>query len=423
MSEDFERRLGQYADVIIKIGLNVQPGQRLHLGAAAYSGFIEGVPLSAAQFARLLAAKAYQAGARYVDLSYEDELLTLTRFQYAPRDSFDEFSPYAVRQSAEYMDEGNAILTFLNSNPELLSEQDPELVEQAQQKVFENIGELWHKIESNMSNWTAVSVPTEGWAAKVLPDVPAEERMERMWGVILDMCRIYGDDPVSGWRDHIVSLAQRSSYLNDRRYQALKYRGPGTDLTVGLPKGHLWQAGSLKTRSGFDFVANLPTEEVFSMPHREKIDGVVKATRPLVFGGSMIEDFSLTFKNGRVVEAVAAKGQGLLDNILNHDEGSRSLGEISLLPHSSPISQSGLVFYNILYDENASCHMAIGNAYRFSMEGAADMSAEEFAAAGGNQSPLHLDFMMGSAELDVDGVNSDGTIEPVMRAGEWTIDV
>lgn len=423
MSTDFQRKLEQYADVAVQIGLNLRPGQRVLIGAAAYSGFIEGAPLSAAPFARLLAAKAYQAGARYVDLLYEDELLTLTRFQHAPRDSFEEVNPHSIRQSKTYMDNGDAVLTFHNPNPDLLSEQDPDSVLQAQQKVFENIGPLWEQIESNKSNWLAIAVPTEGWAAKILPDVPGSERMERMWQVIFDMCRIQGENPVAGWKDHIAALGVRRDYLNGRRFEALKYRGPGTDLTVGLPASHLWQSGGLESQNGISFVANIPTEEVFSMAHKEKIDGVVKATRPLSFGGSMVEDFSLTFENGRVVAADAGKDQAMLENILDSDDGARSLGEISLVPHSSPISQSGLTFYNLLYDENASCHMALGNAYRFSMEGGSDMTAEEFAAAGGNQSPLHLDFMMGSAELDVDGIRADGTVEPVLRGGEWAIDI
>jgi aminopeptidase len=419
MNDRYETRLDQYADVIISVGLNLQPGQRLHIGAGAYSGFLEGPPPEAAPFVRLLAEKAYRAGARYVDVSYEDEQLRLIRFQHAPTDSFEEVSPWGTEQAATYMERGDAILGFLCSDPNLLRDQDQGALETAQGQVFPTVGPLLRFIGSNASNWSGVALPTPGWAAAVLPDVDPDRRMERMWDVIFDMCRITGDDPVAGWRDHVADMTGRARHLNERRYQALHYKGPGTDLTAGLPDGHLWICGGLETQNGITIVPNIPTEEIFTLPNKERIDGTVRSTKPLGFGGSTIEGLSLTFANGRVVKAEAETGQGLLDSILDTDDGARSLGEISLVPHSSPISQSGLVFQNILYDENASCHMALGNAYRFSLEGGTEMSDEGFAAAGGNQSQVHVDFMMGSAEIDVNGIHADGTSEPVMRSGEW----
>ena len=420
MNESFDMRLEQYAEVIVRVGLNLQAGQRLHIGGGAYSGFLEGPPPEAAPFVRLLAKKAYQAGARYVDVSYEDEGLKLIRFQNAPADSFSETSPWASEQSARYLERGDASLTFLCSDPDLLRDQDQESVQTAQEQVFHTLGPLWNLIESNRSNWLAVAVPTPGWAAAVLPGVKPEERLDRMWEIIFDMCRINQADPVAGWENHVTALAELCNYLNEKRYQALHYSGPRTDLTVGLPENHLWHSGRLESQNGVSFVANIPTEEVFTMPHRDQINGVVKATKPLSFGGSTIEGLALTFENGQVMSARADKGQGILDSLLRTDEGSRSLGEVALVPHSSPISQSGLIFQNILYDENASCHLALGNAYRFSMIDGEDMSAEAFAAAGGNQSQVHVDFMIGSGELDLDGIRSDGAREPLMRAGEWT---
>lgn len=413
------RRLDQYADLIIKVGLNIQPGQRLHIGAGAYSGFLEGPPPEAAPFVRLLAAKAYRVGARYVDVSYEDEQLKLIRFQNAPSDSFVEVSRWGTQQAVTYMKQGDAILAFLCSDPNLLRDQDAEAVETAQQRVFPTLEPLWPLISSSASNWSLVAVPTAGWAAAVLPDVAPEERLERMWEVIFELCRITNDDPITGWHNHLADLTKRCRYLNDKSFQALHCSGPGTDLTVGLPDGHVWNCGGLQTQNGIFIAANIPTEEVFTMPHRERIDGVVRTTKPLCFGGSTIEGISLTFKDGRVVDATAERGHALLGGILDTDDGARSLGEIALVPHSTPISCSGLVFQNILFDENASCHMALGSAYRFSMEGGPDMSPDEFADAGGNQSLLHVDFMVGSGELTVDGILRNGSREPLMRDGEW----
>jgi aminopeptidase len=243
--------------------------------------------------------------------------------------------------------------------------------------------------------------------------------MTRLWEAIFRICRLDQPDPVAAWQRHAAELAARRDYLNAKRYTALKYTAPATNFTLGLPDHHLWHGGESQTPQGTTFIANVPTEEVYTMPHKERADGVVSSTKPLSYGGVLIEDFSLTYEQGRVVKVTAKKGEAVLQKLIETDEGSARLGEVALVPHSSPISQSGLLFYNTLFDENASNHIALGRAYRFCLEDGTHMTDEEFAAAGGNDSLTHVDFMIGSADMDVDGLTRDGVVEAVMRGGEW----
>jgi aminopeptidase len=270
-----------------------------------------------------------------------------------------------------------------------------------------------------------IGVPTQRWAAKVLPDVPVDQRIRKMWELIFKMCRISTtDDPLAEWERHIANLAARSQYFNEKKYTALKLTAPGTDLWVGLPEGQKWLSARMEMKNGVASVVNIPTEETFTAPHRLQVNGTVKATMPLNVRGMMyIDKFSLSFKDGKVVEAKAEVGEEHLHNMLETDANARYLGEIALVPNSSPISKSGRLFLNTLYDENASCHIALGSAYRFSFEGGEEMSEEEFEAAGGNSSLIHTDFMIGSDAIDIDGITKEGKAEPVMRDGEWAFDL
>jgi aminopeptidase len=249
--------------------------------------------------------------------------------------------------------------------------------------------------------------------------VPPNEAVARLWEAIARMCRLDASDPVMAWETHLGNLAARSEYLNRKRYSALKYTGPGTDLMLGLPEGHIWVSGRSASRNGIPFTANLPTEEVFTIAHKDRVDGVVRASKPLSYGSTLIEGFSVTFEHGQIVNCSAEKNGDTLQRLLDTDEGARRLGEVALVPHSSPISQSGLLFYNTLFDENAASHVALGNAYKFTLKGGNDMNDAEFERAGGNRSGVHVDFMIGSGELDVEGVLANGTTEPLMRKGEW----
>jgi aminopeptidase len=254
----------------------------------------------------------------------------------------------------------------------------------------------------------------------VFPDRRPAEQVASLWDEINHLCRLDRPDPVEAWRQHIEDLAARADYLNRRRFSALRYSGPGTSLTIGLPDEHLWVSGHTTSRNGITFTANIPTEEVFTIPHRDRVDGLVRSTKPLSYAGTLIEDFSLRFRDGRVVEVNAKRGQAVLQQLVETDEGAARLGEIALVPNSSPVSRSGRLFYNTLFDENAATHVALGAAYKFTLRGADSMDNDAFAAAGGNRSLVHVDFMIGSSELDIDGLHASGASEPLMRSGEWS---
>lgn len=421
MSSEFEQNLNKYAEVIVKVGLNLQPEQRLLIGAPLM--WLTGTPIESAPLVRLIVEQAYQAGARLVDVMWDDDQLKPIRLQHSSGESITEYSDWGVDAGIAAAKAGDAMLWIYAEDPDLLMKQDPERVAAFQGTNMEHTAPLWDLVSKNTTNWVVVSAAVEGWAAKILPDLPAESRKAKLWDIIFDICRVKHDDPAAAWQDHIKQLDARGEYLTKKDYTAVKLTADGTDLTIGLPNGHIWESGKMSAQNGIDFVANLPTEEIFTMPNREKTEGVVSATKPLSYGGSTVEDFSLTFSAGRVVKATAKKGEDSLRELLETDEGASALGEVALVPHSSPISQTGLIYHNILIDENASCHLALGQAYRATMEKGAAMTDDEFAAAGGNASMIHTDFMVGSGEMDVDGIREDGTAEAVMRGGEWAFEV
>ncbi len=420
MSE-FDQKLEKYAEVLVKVGLNLQAGQRLIIGVPAFG--VDGTLLESSPLIRKVAQIAYQNGAKFVAVNWDDEELHRIRVQYAGLDTMSETATWKTDIAVEYIENGDALMAVLAQNPDLMSGLDAEKVQAKSAAEAVQFHKMFAKISGGLTNWLAVASSVTGWATKIFPNSHPEEAKSKLWDVIFEACRINRDDPVAGWHMHVAELAKRCDYLNNKKYVMLKYGAPGTDLTVGLPDNHIWHSGSLMAQNGIEYVANIPTEEVFTMPHKDQVDGVVTASKPLSYGGSLIDKFQLKFSEGVVVNATAEVGQTALDNILNTDEESRSLGEVALVPHSSPISQSNILFYNTLFDENASNHLALGNAYRFSMEDGEGMSAEEFASAGGNESMTHADFMIGSAEMDVDGVRGDGTSEPIMRNGEWAFDV
>jgi aminopeptidase len=420
MEPEFEKNLAKYAELIVKVGLNLQPGQRLLIGSPLFDSL---TPLEAAPLVKRVAEYAYRAGALFVDVLWADHQLDLVRLQHAPRDSFSEYPAWQVTAVLDYLRRGDALLLISAHNPDLLNGQDPAVLAAIQQTAFQHSQPIMDYIARNATNWLAVSAPVPGWASKIFPNLPVDQQDDKLWDAIFEICRVKQADPVSAWQDHIRELKARSDYLNQKQYRSLHMLAPGTDLSVGLPRGHVWRSGQLTSENGISFVANMPTEEVFTMPHKDQVDGFVTATKPLSYGGAIMEDFTLTFQSGRVIKAVAKRGEESLQKLLDTDEGARRLGEISFVPHSSPISQSGLLFYNILIDENAANHMALGHAYKFSLEGGESLSDEEFAALGGNYSLIHIDFMTGSAQVNVDGLLEEGTAEPIIRGGEWAFDI
>jgi aminopeptidase len=417
---DFERKLEKYAEVIVRVGLNMQPGQRLLIGS---SRFGREIPFEAAPLVRQVAAKAYQAGAELVDVIWGDPQLHLVRLQNARRDTLEAYSDWIAEGNLNHIKNGGAMLGIVANDPDLFKDQDPELVGILQGVSSQQNQELGILVSRWASNWLLVSIPTPAWAAKIFPGLSPQEQEDRLWEAIFKISRIDQDDPVKAWEQHGKMLGSVTDYLNQKRYTALKLTAPGTDLTIGLPDGHQWFGGSNQSLSGITFIPNMPTEEVFTMPHKDRTEGVVRASKPLNHAGTLIEDFSVTFENGRAVKVNAAKGETILRKLIETDEGAARLGEIALVRHSSPISQSDLLFYNTLFDENAANHVALGRAYPDTIKGGSAMSPEQFAAAGGNVSLIHVDFMIGSGEMDVDGIKADGSAEPVTRRGEWAFKV
>lgn len=420
MRPDFDAMLERYADAAITGGLNLQPGQRLIISGPRASG---GVSHEAAPLVRALGRSAYRAGSPLVEVLWGDEELARIRLREAPDEALTHFSTWMPRALVEHLEAGHALLSVVANDPDFLAGLPADRVSASQQAAARALRPMADLVGRNASNWLVVAAPSVRWADKVFPHDPPATRTERLWDAIFSMCRLGTAGTPSGWRAHLDVLVRRSAHLNARRYRTLKYRGSVTDLTIGLPDGHVWVSGESQTPRGFRFAPNMPTEEVFTLPHRERVDGLVGCTKPLSYAGVTIEDFTLRFVAGRAVAVKAAQGEEVLRNLLNSDEGAARIGELALVPHSSPISQSGVLFYNTLFDENASSHLAVGSAYRFTLKGGETMTDEAFAAAGGNRSMVHVDFMIGDAGLDIDGVREDGSTEPIMRAGEWAEEV
>lgn len=408
--------LRRYGGLAVKIALNLQPGQRLLIIGPLANG---GVSLDAAPLVREVAESAYRAGSPYVEVLWGDEALQLARFRHAPPGSFGEFSAWLPDALVKHAEAGHAVLSIYANDPDLLKDEPTELVGTVQQTVGRNMRPFREYISRNQTNWSVIAAPSQRWADVVFPDLPEEARVPRLWDAIARLVRLDRPDPIGAWEVHLAALAARRDFLNEKRFSALRYTGPGTDLAIGLPAAHVWVSGRSTNAAGIPFAPNLPTEEVFTMPHKDRVDGVVQSTKPLSYGGTLIDDFTVRFESGRVVNVTAKQGQTVLQRLVDTDDGSARLGEIALVPHGSPVAQSGVLFYNTLFDENAASHLALGSAYRFTMTGGETMSPDEFERAGGNRSATHVDFMIGSPALDIDGVREDGRAEPLMRRGEW----
>ena len=414
-----DRRLQLYAELAVKVALNVQPGQRVMIIGPLANG---GASLEAAPLARQIAAAAYRAGSPLVETLYGDEAQQALRFANAPRDSFSNFSAWLPKALAEHVEGGHAVLSISANDPDLLQGQPSELVSAMLQTTGRDMRPFRELISRNDTNWAIVAAASTAWACKMFPGLTPGDATAKLWEAIARMCRLDSPDPVGAWETHLATLNARSEYLTRKGYSELKYTGPGTNLLLGLPEGHIWVSGRSTSRRGVPFTANLPTEEVFTIAHKGRVDGVVRASKPLSYGSTLIEGFTLTFEQGRVVRMTADRNPDTLQRLLDTDDGAARLGEVALVPHSSPISQSGLLFYNTLFDENAASHVALGNAYKFTLRGGNEMTDADFERAGGNRSVVHVDFMIGSGQLDVDGVLKDGTAEPLMRSGEWVLE-
>lgn len=402
-------RLDKLAEVAVKVGLQLQKGQDLVMTA----------PLAALPLVRLITRHAYMAGAGLVTTFYADEETTLARYAYAPDESFDKASGWLYDGMAKAFEGGAARLAIAGDNPMLLAGQDPAKVARANKANSIAYKPALEHISNFDINWNICSYPNPSWAKLVFPDLPIAEAVGRLAEAIFAASRVNEADPIAAWAAHNAELRKRSGWLNGERFSALHFTGPGTDLTVGLADGHEWHGGASTAKNGVTCNPNIPTEEVFTTPHALRVDGHVSSTKPLSHQGTLIDNIQVRFEGGRIVEAKASKGEEVLLKVLDTDEGARRLGEVALVPHSSPISASGILFYNTLFDENASCHIALGQCYSKCFLDGASLTPEQIKAQGGNASLIHIDWMIGSDKVDIDGIRADGAKVPVMRKGEW----
>ncbi|WAC26502.1 aminopeptidase [Ancylobacter sp. SL191] len=404
-----DERLDRLGEVAVRVGLGLRPGQELVMTAA-----IDALPL-----VRRITEHAYKAGASLVTTLFHDDEAALMRFRNAPDPSFDQASGWLYEGMANAFKNGAARLAISGDNPALLANEDPDKVARANRARSKAYMPALSLIAGFDINWTIVSYASPAWAKAMFPDDPEDIAVAKLWHAIFAASRVDTPDPVAAWDAHNAELNARTTRLNARRYAALRFRGPGTDLTVGLADEHEWAGGASTAKNGIICNANIPTEEVFTTPHKDRVDGYVASTKPLSYQGTLIQDIVVRFEGGRIVEARARTGENVLNKVLETDEGARRLGEVALVPHSSPISKSGLLFYNTLYDENAASHIALGQSYSKCFINGASLTPEELAARGANSSLIHIDWMIGSGEVDVDGITAAGAAEPVMRGGEW----
>lgn len=402
-------RLDRLAEVAVKVGLNIQPGQDLILTA----------PVAALPLVRRVAVHAYRAGAGLVTPILADEQVILARYAEARPDSFDHAAGWLFSGMAAAFGEGAARMAIAGDNPMMLAGQDAEAVARANKANAAAYRPAMERITGFDINWSICAYPTAAWARLVFPDLPEPEAVARLANAVFRASRLDGPDPVAAWAEHNANLMARRRWLNDHDFQALHFRGPGTDLTVGLAEGHEWMGGASTAKNGVTCNPNIPTEEVFTTPHALRCEGYVRATKPLSYMGTLIENIQVQFSQGVIVEAKATKGEAVLQKMIASDEGARRLGEVALVPHSSPISQSGILFYNTLFDENAACHIALGQCYAKCFRGGTSMGAEEIRQRGGNASIIHVDWMIGGPDTDIDGITASGDRVPVFRKGEW----
>lgn len=402
-------KLDLLAELAIRTGLNLQEGQDLIL-----TGNVNTLPL-----VRRVVAAAYKAGARVVTPILSDDEITLAKFQHGHDAAFDAAPAWLYEGMASAYATGAARLAILGDNPMLLAAQDSTKVSRAGKANSIAYKPAGKHITNFDINWSIIAYPGLAWAKQMFPALDDDAAVAKLADAIFAAARVDGGDPVAAWATHNANLAKRTAWLNGKRFAALHFTGPGTDLTVGLADGHRWAGGAAPAKNGVICNPNIPTEEVFTTPHAQRVEGVVRASKPLSHQGSLIENIEVRFEAGRIVDSKTSAGQDVFKNLIATDEGAARLGEVALVPHSSPIAQSGLLFYNTLFDENAACHIALGQCYSECIEGGATLSDDDIAAKGGNSSLIHVDWMIGSGETDIDGVTADGTRIPVFRKGEW----
>ncbi|NMH70033.1 aminopeptidase [Bacillus sp. RO3] len=404
-----EERLKRYAELAIKVGVNVQPGQPLWISA----------PLGTETFVRIVVKEAYLAGAKNVHVQWYDEEILRTHYELAPEETFYEYPSWLAAAHEWVVDHKGAFLQIEANDPDLLKGIDSDRILNFEKASGDALDRFYEAIEKDQISWSIVAIPSKKWADKVFPELPEKERIPSLWNRIFTSVRLDQEDPVMAWKTHIETLTNKASELNSLKLKSLHYESEGTDLTVELHEDHLWLTGASITPQGTHFIANMPTEEVYTVPIKSGVNGTVKSTKPLAYNGNVIDDFTLTFLDGEIIKVTAREGEEILKKLILTDEGAAYLGEVALVPHRSPISDSGVLFFNTLFDENASNHLAIGSSYPTCMKDGNILSDEEREERGLNESVVHEDFMIGSAQMNIDGVCRDGKRVAIFRNGNW----
>ncbi|BCB03879.1 aminopeptidase [Bacillus sp. KH172YL63] len=409
MNQAFEKNLERYADLIVQVGLNLQKDQELLISA----------PVTSYEFVRLITNKAYEAGAKYVLTDFHDEELKKIRLEKSSEEGLKAFPEWKAKGYIEMAENNVALLNLAAPNPSLLRDTDPARAAILNKTSASAMKDFSAYIGGGKISWLIAAIPTVEWAQTIFPELDDQEAVEKLWENIFYTTRTDQENPVELWTAHIDHLNKNAARLNNGEYKKLHYKGPGTDLTIEFRPETKWISAQFTNDKGTPFVPNLPTEEVFTIPDKYGVNGVVSSTKPLNYSGTLIKNFSLTFKEGKVVDFTAEEGYETLKNLLETDEGASYLGEVALVPHDSPISNTNIIFNNTLFDENASCHIALGRALTVCVEGGKEMTSDQLKEVGFNESMVHVDFMIGSDQLDIDGEKADGSIEPIFKSGDW----
>ncbi|MDC6157500.1 aminopeptidase [Bacillus albus] len=405
----FEEKLQAYAELTVKIGVNIQPGQYLLVNTS----------VDALDFVRLVVNEAYKAGAGRVHVNFSDEKIDCAYFDHASDEEFNRFPEWIVKMNDELIERKGALLIIDATDPDKFAGISADRLATYQKVSGAALENNRNAVMKDLIAWSMVAVPSSKWASKVFPNLAAEEQVPALWEAIFKVVRIGEGNAVEKWREHVANLESRAVLLNNKKYAKLHYTAPGTDLTIALAPEHKWITGGGKTPDDTIFMANMPTEEVYTLPMKQGVNGYVSNTKPLVYQGNIIDGFKLTFEEGKIIKTEAQRGHDLLQELINVDEGACYLGEIALVPHESPISASGILYFNTLFDENASNHLAIGKAYPTCLEDGRDLENYQLETLGANISVIHEDFMIGNSEMDIDGILPDGTVEPIFRKGSW----
>jgi aminopeptidase len=407
--DNFNRNLEKYAELAVKVGINLKEKEGLII-----SGSVDTLPL-----ARFMMKEAYKLGAKDVSFQLDDDEMNLIRFENGKDYVFEHFPKQKVDFLGAMYEDNYHHIFIKSPDPELLKNIDGEIVAKSQKSASEAMADVLKYRMTGITKWNIVAVPSIPWAKSVFPDLEGDKALEKLWEKVFQATRVDQEDPIEAWEIHDKNIKKYRNFLNEKQFEKLVFKGPGTDLEVYLADGHFWMGGSKESQAGDSYVANMPTEEVFTTPHRLKVNGTLKATKPLSVNGNIVDGFGFTFKDGKVEDFFAEKGYEVLERLMKNDEGAKYLGEVALVQDDSPISNTGILFNNTLFDENASVHFALGRAYAYAMIDGSNMSDEELNERGANFSLIHVDFMAGGPELNVMAYEKDGTEVQLFKNGNW----